>query len=172
MSRCILNIAQLQSRALHLSHAGQKTTIRPELVSPPGKFGHRSKGIPGRTLAKEGRAPTVEKVGSAPYGGEVRVGALRWKRQGWRAAPTAPRHPILPTANTASPKRQRYDGRLLLHCGDANPPPVAQPRPHICSSVSMPSTSRPCRRTRAVKSHRTRRDSRWAGSALRTGQFS
>ena len=43
---------------------------------------------------------------------------------------------------------------------------------HICSNVSIPSTSRPCFKTRAVKSHKTRRLARCSGSDLSTGQFS
>jgi hypothetical protein len=46
------------------------------------------------------------------------------------------------------------------------------PGAYICSTTSMPSTSRPCFRTRAVKSQRTKRESRVTSSALSTGQFS
>src|ERR1700690_2963240 len=43
---------------------------------------------------------------------------------------------------------------------------------YICSTVSMPSVSKPFLRTCAVKSHNARRLSRMAESALSTGQFS
>ena len=44
---------------------------------------------------------------------------------------------------------------------------------YISSTTSMPSTSRPCFKTRAVKSHNASRESRVAASsAFSTGQFS
>ncbi len=44
---------------------------------------------------------------------------------------------------------------------------------YICSTTSMPSTSSPCFKTRAVKSHNASRESRVAASsAFSTGQFS
>ena len=43
---------------------------------------------------------------------------------------------------------------------------------YICSTTSIPRTSRPCFKTRAVKSQSASRDSRTAPSALSTGQFS
>ena len=49
---------------------------------------------------------------------------------------------------------------------------LTPPRLYICSRVSMPRTSRPCFRTRAVKSQIARRLARDSGSALRTWQFS
>lgn len=43
---------------------------------------------------------------------------------------------------------------------------------YIRSGASRPSRSSPCTRTRRVRAHREKRDSRVAGSALSTGQFS
>ena len=43
---------------------------------------------------------------------------------------------------------------------------------YICSKVSIPSTKRPCFKTRAVRSHRMRREFRVRESAFRTGQDS
>src|ERR1035437_1131721 len=43
---------------------------------------------------------------------------------------------------------------------------------YICSTVSMPSVSSPCFKTRAVRSHNARRESRVTPSDFSTGQFS
>ena len=144
-----------------ISHASNDPPSTIPCAGPPRNFvrlwlsrvKHRPKGTNPRQVPTLGKHPETHKIAS-----NVWLVVQRFRKRPDCARSVDGRNPAI----NKSALNQNLAAEFLLEYS-----------PHICSTTSMPRTSRPCFKTRAVRSHNASRLSRVAApSAFSTGQFS